>query len=82
MNPKQRAVMRKQILQILDSANGYLMPVETLLNHLNLVAVPSISLNELDDVLFRLCSDHQVRVVTGADEIRKAGITDEGRAAL
>ena len=81
MSPKQRAVARKQILDILDSSGGYLMPVETLLDHLNLVARPPLSLTELDDVLKRMTADHQIKDVTGGDEIRKIGITDEGQAA-
>ena len=51
------------------------------LDHLNLVARPPLSLTELDDVLKRMTADHQIKDVTGGDEIRKIGITDEGQAA-
>lgn len=82
MTPIRRNNIRRFLLEILNDANGLLVPEDPALQiHLNYHCKPAATLTEMQDVLTRMESAKEIVRITADDGQVKAGITDQGRAA-
>lgn len=81
MSPIRRGVIKRQILEILDSFGGRLLCPEqpTLYAHLSAVCVPPATVTEFNELLERMEVDGFV-IRLRTDEGVKTRITDAGRA--